>query len=406
MKTDLNGTLQQQLRIGFQRLRFAPELEREFRAYQTNTVLVQRLLLLLIGGIMVACMPFFDAFLLHPPEAFVPEARLVQFGVILPSILLAFAFTADARLRRWSNPVGLAALCAVIVGWLYQRHLGAQYGYEVPALLIAVILSGVLSLSGLLFWTVAPVAALGMLLFAVSEIWNYGLDQASGFRILALFMLALVTALAGYLQEAQARSLWLQRKSLSELARHDPLTGLLNHRAFQEAWRQLFNVAVREQRPLLVAAVDIDYFKDYNDHAGHLQGDECLRTLAEALARCAQRGSDLVARTGGEEFMIVWYDVAADLARERLECARRRIEALSIINPGRPNGTPPVVTASVGGVWIVPDAQTRAQALLAAADARLYQSKREGRNRATLAMGAEALRESPLRAVGTPAAAA
>src|SRR6267142_6258930 len=158
MKADLSGTLQQQLRVGFQRLRFAPELEREFRAYQMNTVLVQRLLLLLIGALMIACMPFFDALLLHPPEEFIPESRRIQFGIILPALLLAFAFTADPRLRRWSDPAGLLALLTVIGGWVYQRYVGVQYGYEVPALLIAVILSGVLSLSGLLFWTVAPVA--------------------------------------------------------------------------------------------------------------------------------------------------------------------------------------------------------------------------------------------------------
>ena len=383
MQDGLLDMLERQTRSDARRLRFPEKLELEFRSDHRDEVVVQRLLLLLIGAVLVAAMPILDAWLLHPPEAYIPEARRVQFGFILPALLLAFGFTADRRLRRWSDAMGLLALFVVVCGWSYQRHLGAQFGYEVPTLLIGVILAGAFALAGLFFWSVAPVAALGLVVFATLEVWTRGPSEASLFNILAMLTLAIVTALAGYLQEHRARTHWFQRQQLRVLSLHDGLTGMHNFRAFQDSYDHLYAAAAREHSPLLVAELDIDYFKQYNDRYGHQQGDECLRRVAEVLLRFTRRSSDLAARTGGEEFTLVT-NVASDVdARAWLEALLREVRALNLPHAGHPENAEAVVTLSIGAIWGVPEPGSSPHALLRLADEQLYRAKREGRNRYT-----------------------
>ncbi|HUS24442.1 MAG TPA: diguanylate cyclase [Candidatus Binatia bacterium] len=388
---DVVDVLERQLRSGFRSLRFAPELESEFRTEQSESVIVQRLLLLLAGAVLVAGMPFFDGLLLSPPADYIPIARMVEFGGILPALLLAFAFTADPRLRRWCDTAGILALMVVVGGWTYLRHVGAEYGYDLPTILIGVVLAGAFSLAGLFFWAVAPVAALGLCLFAGLELWTRGSTDQSWFNIVALFMLALVTALAGYLQEYHTRAAWLRRRQLKELSLRDPLSGLLNYRAFEQAWQELYNRAAREHRALTVAVVDIDFFKAYNDHYGHPRGDECLRRVADVLRSAAQTPADLVARTGGEEFVIAWPDLTEADAAFRLRTVCREVRELAIPHQGMPQHAAGVVTISIGGVSGVPDPALPAIAMLCSADERLYDSKRAGRDRVTFASLAESV---------------
>jgi len=378
---DFGDTLERQLLKGFRRLRFDPELERAFREHQVHEALSQRLLLLIIGAVLVAVMPFLDAWVLHPPEEFMVESRRIQFCVILPSMLLAAAFAADPRLRRWADPVGLLALFVVVCGWVYQRHIGAEYGYEVPAILVGVVVAGLFALAGLLFWTVAPVAVIGLILFAAVEIGTNGIADTNWYSILGLFMLALVTGVAGYSHEYSQRANWLRSSLLNYLTLHDPLTRLLNYRAFQQLYRQILSVAHRERRPVLVVALDVDHFKAFNDRYGHPKGDECLRQVTALLKKRSQRTVDLVARTGGEEFALVWYDIAETASRNRLEQLRQAVADLAIPNEGHPGQVGAVVTVSVGAVWLAPQAPADADSVFRAADAALYEAKRKGRNR-------------------------
>jgi len=407
---DVVEVLEQQWRAGFRSLRFAPGLEGEFRAEQSEGVVAQRLLLLIVGAVLVACMPFFDGLLLSPPDEYLAVARRVEFGMVLPALLLAFAFTAEPRLRRWSDAVGLVALFVVVAGWSYLRHLGAQHGHEVPTILIGVVLAGAFSLTGLFFWAVAPVATLGLCFFAALEIWTRGSTEQSWFNILALFMLALVTALAGYLQEYHARSAWLRRRQLKELSLRDSLTGLLNYRAFEHAFQALYNRAAREGGSLLVGVVDVDHFKAYNDRYGHPRGDECLKEVAAVLKASARGEHDLVARTGGEEFAVVWHGVEAADAALRMRSLCREVRELGMPHEGHPDDPAAVVTISAGAVWGVPDPSVPPVVVLCTADARLYESKRAGRDRATLSQGLDpestrpgALRAFPARPSSPPA---
>jgi len=126
--------------------------------------------------------------------------------------------------------------------------------------------------------------------------------------------------------------------------------------------------------------VDIDHFKAYNDHYGHLAGDESLQAVAAALHAAANRGQDLVARYGGEEFVCLFPECDAAGALHKAELLLQAIRALQI--PHAKSPAQPVLTASIGVATSVPALDTSADRLLARADANLYRAKQGGRNRA------------------------
>src|SRR5262249_308209 len=135
---------------------------------------------------------------------------------------------------------------------------------------------------------------------------------------------------------------------LEALATTDGLTGLKNHRAFQEYLEQEFERAARYGLPLSLAMLDVDHFKQYNDTYGHPAGDEVLKTLAELL-QDKIRLTDFVARYGGEEFVIVLPNTGGTAAREAIERVRAAIEGLPWLGRG--------VTVSVGISSINPQTQ-------------------------------------------------
>jgi diguanylate cyclase (GGDEF)-like protein/putative nucleotidyltransferase with HDIG domain len=152
----------------------------------------------------------------------------------------------------------------------------------------------------------------------------------------------------------------------------DPLTGLANHRAFQERLRAEVARAARHDRPVALALVDVDHFKAVNDAGGHALGDEVLRAVAAHL-REHLRAEDLLARVGGDEFAILLPEAGAGDAAAALERARRTIAAAPF--PGGAH-----LTISVG-ICDATHAAGDAEALSRFADGALYWSKEHGRNR-------------------------
>jgi len=160
---------------------------------------------------------------------------------------------------------------------------------------------------------------------------------------------------------------------LEALARHDSLSGLANRRSFdaklEEEWRE----SARQNTPLALVMVDVDHFKLYNDHYGHLAGDACLRAVGEALAQSTDAA--IVARYGGEEFALLFGRTGMEHALDLAEKLRSRIEALALPHVIAPSGH-----VSVGVASLRAANGNSAQALIEAADAALYGAKRRGRN--------------------------
>ena len=160
-------------------------------------------------------------------------------------------------------------------------------------------------------------------------------------------------------------------QKLRRMATHDPLTGLLNRRGIDQRLAQEVKEARRYDRPLAVAMFDIDHFKRVNDTYGHDVGDEVLQAVAR-VAQAHLRASDMLARWGGEEFLVVAPETDGDGARELAEKLRQSVEASSHPEAGR-------VTISAGVAAFTGDGE--AQDLVKRADGALYQAKEGGRNR-------------------------
>ena len=169
---------------------------------------------------------------------------------------------------------------------------------------------------------------------------------------------------------------------LQRLTNSDGLTGLSNRRYFDEYLGAEWKRAHREQTQLALLMIDVDAFKAYNDTYGHVAGDEVLRRVSTVIRENCARPADLPARFGGEEFSMILPVTSPGGARLLAEKVRRAIETLRIPHSGSP--TSGFVTVSIGGAVIVPDGDAIFNQLVEAADAGLYQAKRNGRNQVVM----------------------
>lgn len=210
--------------------------------------------------------------------------------------------------------------------------------------------------------------------------------RVHGFLALMLMLVAGVASLREQLHRALERS-----EVLSSRAMTDPLTGLGNRWAAEERLAEEIEDASRRDRSVAVVMVDVDDFKAINDHHGHSTGDAVLAAIA-ALIDDEVRGRDLVARWGGEEFLVVLPEVGAD------EAARAAERCRVAVAEGAPGGVAATATFGVAGLA---DGEG-AGALLRRADLALYEGKRLGRDRVVIAetpasppSGAEATHHGP-----------
>ncbi len=190
---------------------------------------------------------------------------------------------------------------------------------------------------------------------------------------------------------------------LRELAQTDGLTGLANRRSFNEHLMAEWKLAAKLRQPIAVLMIDVDFFKKFNDHYGHIQGDSCLRKVSGVLMEGTRarigppppatetnlppsfqrvsghaRRADFAARYGGEEFAVLLQGADLDAALLVAERLRRGVEDLLMAHAGAPWG---FVSISIGVASMFPSEQGNPENLTESADAGLYEAKRQGRNR-------------------------
>lgn len=181
----------------------------------------------------------------------------------------------------------------------------------------------------------------------------------------------------------RTRDLAQANERLRSLSLTDGLTGIANRRSFDETLDLEWRRSLRHAKPLTVAFIDVDWFKPYNDHYGHVAGDAVLRQVAQTLQDTIGRAGETVARYGGEEFAVILAETDSLHGQQILQRMCDAIHALNLPHAGSALGR---ITISAGVASCVPaHPEARLESLLQAADRALYQAKTEGRNRVSLA---------------------
>jgi diguanylate cyclase (GGDEF)-like protein len=223
--------------------------------------------------------------------------------------------------------------------------------------------------------SVFPLTLIECLVFAAPILVIQALTAVLGWHVFdwptaaaSFWLLLLITSVSAMAGTSQLGFIIV----LVREAVRDGLTGCFSRRSGEELLDLQFRLAARRHAPLAVAFIDLDHFKSINDQFGHDAGDQALKTAASSIRRLA-RGTDILIRWGGEEFLLLLPDTDAAGAHTALQ----RLRAASIGR--RPDDTP--LTASIGIAVLGQDSADSWQALVAAADVRMYAAKQAGRDR-------------------------
>lgn len=179
-----------------------------------------------------------------------------------------------------------------------------------------------------------------------------------------------------------SHALKLMNTKLERASYTDSLTGIFNRRYFNLVYDREFKRAVRAKQPITFMMIDIDFFKQYNDLYGHLQGDIALKNVAHALKASLNRPGDFAFRLGGEEFGVILSDTDSMSSRKIGEKIRLNIEQLGMEHKGSKANS--VVTISIGAICVTPVEGMNNEALLHSSDLNLYIAKDKGRNQIIL----------------------
>ncbi|WP_433770343.1 diguanylate cyclase domain-containing protein [Pseudomonas putida] len=196
-----------------------------------------------------------------------------------------------------------------------------------------------------------------------------------------------VEALVGFMFDISERKkteehLVRLQKQLEEYSFQDGLTGIANRRMFDTVLEREWSTAQRTGAPLSAIILDIDYFKQYNDHYGHIKGDECLRQVASTLSRAANRPRDFIARIGGEEFVWLLPETDAESARLVANKCLHLIRQQRIAHEF--SAVSPLLSLSLGVGTTHATQHATALEFIEQVDQLLYKAKRNGRMRAQL----------------------
>lgn len=307
------------------------------------------------------------SFVTRTSEVDVTGARII----VVVSALTALAFWLGRdRVGDWAMLAGVAAGVVLITCGVYvngERDGGPAMVNEVyyvwPVVFAAYYLSDR-----------ALATAIGLVAVCYAAVL-VAIDPGAVGVSRWLMVVSMLAGVGGLISRLQHRLDELFER-LSDTARRDPLTGLLNRRGLEQLVEEELSRATRSGRPVTLVLGDIDYFKRVNDHLGHPTGDAALLRTARVLERVARRG-DTVARLGGEEFVLVAPNADAEAGLALAERARDAVQKAFALDP-----IP--LTASFGVVAFPADGVT-AEDLLATADRALYAAKGDGRNRCKLA---------------------
>ncbi len=168
-------------------------------------------------------------------------------------------------------------------------------------------------------------------------------------------------------------------EKLENMATRDHLTGLYNRQEFESVLKKEWRYAIRESEPIALVMIDIDNFKDFNDHYGHLAGDNCLQDLSKSMQNSLKRPRDFIARFGGEEFVVILPETDGEGAKHTAEKIRKNVYDLQI--PHKYSNVEDYITISLGIAQTDEPELFIFEEVLDVADQALFKAKESGKNK-------------------------
>jgi diguanylate cyclase (GGDEF)-like protein len=321
------------------------------------------------------------AHLLGMANWFIGDA--IGIGIMTP-LVLAVERTAAAdlfsRTRRIETIGILVGITALTAGVFAQRGLPIVF-ILFPALLLAIFRLGSSGAAIGVFLMTVPAGLLtvlhrGPFSTGTPDSLMHSIFLLQCFLAVSLVTIYSVSAALAERNRLQEELVVAYHKADAN-AGTDHVTGLANRRTFDKHLALEWRRAIRENLSISLVMIDVDQFKLYNDHYGHLAGDACLRTIGSILANASLRATDLVARYGGEEFAVVLPRATAQGAALIAGIIRQAVSDRCL--PHLPYAAG-IVTLSLGVASIHPKAEWDETLLIQLADQALYQAKKDGRN--------------------------
>ncbi|WP_019141312.1 GGDEF domain-containing protein [Noviherbaspirillum massiliense] len=301
-----------------------------------------------------------------------------------------FPFIESYQLRE-SFVAGVAWFVGGITCWMMLKSTAPLVVQEVVGFILFIVYGNVVI--RFRFTLALRSSIIFLAFFALISFTANHIPTASHVNNFVLFLATTVlTLISNYRQELDERRNFLlverdaARKeelqnanaTLADLSYRDGLTSAYNKRYFDIRFPLLLSSAQQAGTPLCVMFIDVDHFKAFNDSYGHVAGDKALISVAALLNASFRRRDEILARTGGEEFVGLVPGISPEQGREMAEMIREQVQQLGI--PHERSSAAKVVTVSIGVAFAMPGLGRSTQDLLTAADVALYKAKQRGRN--------------------------
>ncbi len=369
-------------------LRFPDILESVFLEYYLHHAIVQIRLSLFLGMFLYAIFGILDAWIFPGMKR---QLWIIRYLIVCPGLLFAFLYSLVVKKELtiqlvYSLVIILAGSGIIAMLIMVPKDIGNIY---YAGLMLVIFYAYIFSRLRFVFATVCAWLITLIYVFVSVNVQNlytpfivnntFFLVSSNIIGMGSCYMLEkyvrndfLKTALL------QIEKIQLEKSNikLQELSYIDGLTNVPNRRQFEKALREEWNRALRQGHPLSLLMIDIDNFKLYNDHMGHVTGDECLIMVAEVIKSFGRRPGDHVARFGGEEFCVILSGTDSTDAKCIADEIRKKIKDMRIPHPA--SQVSEYVTVSVGVATVVPDKGRSKDELLREADKALYMAKKRG----------------------------
>jgi len=377
-------------------MQFPATLEKQYRQFYIALIISQRNTICLIGLFIFTCFIFLD-FFVWPEFAnnlmFVRLVGLVPIALLCLGVGFLSSFKKNIHIAMATGII-LAAMTIAFMSMQLPSPINELYYFGfVPLCVYAVSVARLpFKLSCAVMW--------GLFLMYISldafypfeqiEVSNYYYnDTFKVFFVVFWVSVNSVMMFSSYLTEVNFRRNFIQQrilanekkelsylsKKLHQLSITDPLTGLYNRRYFNDQLALFWDAGIHARHDVGLLIIDIDEFKKYNDEYGHIKGDQCLVQIANAIAQCQLPAQHVVARFGGEEFVVMFR------AKKNVAGYAEQISqaVLNLSIPHASDAYSEFVTISIGAISFIPTLAMSATDMLEQADKQLYLAKNAGR---------------------------